>query len=236
MENKAIEIQQEDVSNELNKVNDLDTPIEAKKLKSNVRTLRNFVIACYYISCAIIFGVMGYLAVSLILSLFIPEMSVMFGKTANVFTFGFSGILGIIIYALFFGIAILPVALGFFFRNSKAEYVRILKGANKENMEIMFARLEFVAMLIKELIIDFLLLIVAVTCMFNNFIIVGILFFVALAFALLFLILVIADLIRNRVEYNKLSDEEQEAIKEKIKTFKKKKVKKEKRKRAGKLY
>lgn len=233
MENKIIEPINEPTEN---KINDLDKPLVEKELNKKVRSLRNAVIACYYIACAIFFGVMGYFSVSLIISLFVPEASVLFSGPLNNFSLGIVGLFGIMLYIFIFGIALLPIALAFFFRNGKANYVSILKGANKENMEIVFARLEFVALLIKEIVIDVILFFAVIVCFLNKMLIIAILLAVALLLAIVFLILVIVDLIRNRVAYNKLSDEEQEEIKEKIKTFRKKKVKKEKRKKAGKLY
>jgi len=219
---------------------DLDKPLVEKKLKGKVRALRNAVIACYYISTGIFFGVMGYLAVAMILAMIVPESTAMFGGGANAITLGISSIVGILYYIFVIGMALLPIAIGFMFRNGKANYVRVLKGANKENMEIVFARLEYISMLVYEIILNVLIFCAIIVCFTNNLTIVGILLIVTLVASLLFNILVIADLIRNRVAYNNLSDEEREEIKVKIKSFRKVRYKKERNKErkrnAGKLY
>jgi len=236
MEENQAEVKHElDIEPDIVK-DDLNTPLVKEKLKSNVRALRNSVIACYHISCGIFFGVMTYFAISLILSTFFSELSVMFGTGANAISLGFSSFVGFIFYAFIIGIALIPIAIAFMYRNGRVRYVSVLKGANKENMEIVFARLEFVALLIGEIIFDFLMFCAIVICFTNNMTIIGILLCVTLVVAFIFLALVIADLVRNRVAYNKLTDEEKEEIKEKIKSFRKKKVKRERKRNAGKLY
>ena len=160
----------------------------------------------------------------------------MLGKEANAFSLGFAGIVGILYYIFIVGLALIPIAIGFFFRNVKAKYVNVLKGANKENMEVVFARLEFFSMFIGELIIDVILFFAIFICFTNNFTVVGILLSVTFVLAIIFMVLVIVDLIRNRVAYNKLSDAEREEIKVKIKSFRKVRYKKERKKRVGKLY
>jgi len=236
----------EETKNEENQVqpkvqsDDLDKPMVEKELKGSVRKLRNSVIVFYYITTGIFFGVMGYFALALILSMIIPGSEVMFGAQANALSFGFAGIVGIIYYIFVIGLALLPIAIGFMFRNGKANYVRVLKGANKENMEIVFARLEYISMLIYEIILNVLIFFAVFVCFTNNYTIIAILLAVTLLTSLVFNILVIVDLIRNRVAYNNLSDEEREEIKVKIKSFRKvrhkKERKKENKRRAGKLY
>ena len=245
MEENQIEIKSEEPikpeqSVKQDPVFDLDKPLVEKKLKSKVRALRNAVIVCYYISTATFFAVMGYMALTMILAMFVPETTAMFGKGANTLTLGIAGIVGILYYIFVIGMALIPIAIGFMFRNGKANYVRVLKGANKENMEIVFARLEYISMLIYEIILNVLIFFAIFICFTNNLTIVGILLCVTLVVSLLFNILVIADLIRNRVAYNNLSDEEREEMKVKIKSFRKVRHKKERKKeikrRAGKLY
>jgi len=184
---------------------------------------------------------MGYMALSMILAMFVPDLNGMFfGQGANTFTFGIASLVGVLYYIFIIGMALIPIAIGFMFRNGKANYVRVLKGANKENMEIVFARLEYISMLIYELILNVLIFFAIIICFTNDLLIVGILLIVTLLASLVFNILVIADLIRNRVAYNNLSDEEREEIKVKIKSFRKVRHKKERNKErkrnAGKLY
>lgn len=246
MEENQLEVKAEELAKPAEPVKqepviDLDKPLVEKKLKGKVRSLRNAVIACYYISTSTFFAVMGYMALTMILAMFVPDLNnVFFGQGANAFTLGIAGIFGILYYIFVIGMALLPIAIGFMFRNGKANYVRVLKGANKENMEIVFARLEYISMLIYEIILNVLIFFAILVCFTNDLTIVGILLCVTLVVSLLFNILVIADLIRNRVAYNNLSDEEREEMKVKIKSFRKVRRKKERKKeikrRAGKLY
>ncbi len=235
-EKQTTEIVKKENLPEKEPVKDVKETVPEKKAKSKFRTLRNWIIACYYVVCSLFFGVTGYFALSMFLGTISPATADFFGGEVNAITMGIAGVAGIVLYIFIFGIALLPIALGFFYRNSKANYVRILKGANKENMEIMFARVECFMMLIADAVMNILIFFAIIICFTNALLIVGILLSVVLAVAIVFMVLVIVDLVRNRKAYNKLSDEEKEAIKEKIKTFKKNKVKKERRKRAGKLY
>ena len=162
MEENQVEVKVEEPSVQepakQDQVMDLDKPMVEKELKGKVRALRNAVIACYYIACSVFFGVMGYMAISMLLATFVPELNGMFfGQGANTFTFGIAGLVGIIYYIFMIGMALIPIAIGFMFRNGKANYVRVLKGANKENMEIVFARLEYISMLIYEIILNVLI-------------------------------------------------------------------------------
>ena len=107
MEENQAEVKHElDIEPDIVK-DDLNTPLVKEKLKSNVRALRNSVIACYHISCGIFFGVMTYFAISLILSTFFSELSVMFGTGANAISLGFSSFVGFIFYAFIIGIALI---------------------------------------------------------------------------------------------------------------------------------
>ena len=212
---------------------EVSSQMPAKKAKRNA--LRTLVMVFLQISNIAFCAMMGYLLVTFLMSCFGVDLGAFFGFDG--FDFGFTETLGFILYvgiAFVIGI-IVSVAIGFVSSNQK--FYKVLKTANDENLDVVLITEQTVGSSIWMVVAIFIMLFVAIYFIQNAIVsITSVLLFICIAALSLSLIFTIANSIVNRVKYNKLTEEEKAAVKERSKDFKVKMIKRERKSNAGKLY
>ena len=178
---------------------------------------------------------MGYLLVTFLLNHLGVDLGALFGYEGV--DLGFMETLGIFAIALIIGIAglIISVAIGFVASNQK--YYNVLKTATRENLQVALAPTQTISSIIWMIVA---LIIMGLVCMYfgqNGIVsLTSILLYISIAALGVAFIFTIVICITNRVMFSKLTDTEKDAVREQSKQFRKKMEKRERNKRAGKLY
>ena len=212
----------------------VDTPAE-KTERAKQNWLRTIVMVFLQISNVAFCTMMGYLLVTFLLNHLGVDLGALFGYEGM--DLGFMETLGIFAIALIVGIAALIVSVAVGFVASNQKYYNVLKTAKQENLKVALAPKQTIASSIWMVLA---LIIMGFVCMYfaqNSIVsLTSILLYISIAALGTAFVFTIAICITNRVMYGKLSDEEKEEVKEISKQFKIKMEKRERNKRAGKLY
>lgn len=204
------------------------------KLKS-LKATRSLVMAFLQISNIAFCVMMAYLLVTFLMSCFGSNLSGFFGYDG--FDFGFMEAIGVLVYFCIAVVIAIAVAVAIGFVQSNQKFYNVLKTAKNENLGVVLTTGQTVGSSVWMVIAIILMGFVALYFIQNAIVsITSILLYICIIALVLALITTIIHSSINRSMYNKLTEEEKTAVKERSEAFKVKVKKHERKSNAGKLY
>ncbi|MBQ9790511.1 MAG: hypothetical protein IJW24_02840 [Clostridia bacterium] len=184
---------------------------------------------------------LGYLLVTFLMNSFGVNMSPFFGGMISSLTLGISSAIGIFYYIIIFLIATLIIGLMIGFVNINNNYSKLLKESNKQNFDIVVAPSQTISCMIGIVLVMFLLSFFSLSFIMNDMFSLPIICLIVSTVALIVsFVLIVVYIIKNRINYNKLSDIDKFIVKEQskglIKNKEKREKKRERKRMVGKLY
>ena len=207
------------------------------KVNSKKSLLRTFVMIFLQISNIAFCVSMGYLLFTYASSVLGVDLSGFFGGEIGMLTLGLSSTVGVFIYFFIAMVAVLIVGLAIGFVSMNNKYYKILKAANDQKLEVVLAPAQTTSSMIGIFIVMCILAFLSITFVMNTMFSLPIIMLMIATVALVIAFgLAIANIIVNRVKYNRLSDIDKTIVKEQSKALAIKREKKERKRRVGKLY
>lgn len=210
---------------------------EQPKKKPGQVVMRSIVMTSIIVADVAFAATMGYLLVTMLMSVFGLDLGPVFGGALNTYTLGLWGVVGVFVYVAIGFAALVLIGLAIAFYATNKSYYNVLRYAKKNNMDIVLAPFQtFSYMLTLVLVIAVLIFVALFSASNSPYSVFSIMTYICCATTFAILVFTIIHSIINRIKFSKLEYEEQQKVREESRIFKRKVAKEERKSRIGRLY